>query len=243
MNACYLRNGKNNNSKRGALLIRQFHKIELTVNERSKADALHAQNILEMRDVKSPVDILKNESFANAVIAVAGNDEGNAVNTIRGEAFALRNGRPIIQWRKKPSNPTALHNNENFLKIYGYFPSATATFIEGAPSFLHRNLNVSLGLANRTRSQLHSLILNPKTAQTDAALIAACEPGAIVVITEPIAVNVLIPNVKRASWPVGASITDDEKNVIIPITPAGNDRKNTKIRVSKTATIFFKNFP
>jgi hypothetical protein len=258
MNACYLRNGKNNNSKRGALLIRQFHKIELTVNERSKADALHAQNILEMRDVKSPVDILKilksyktidlndhlkNESFANAVIAVAGNDEGDAVNTIRGEAFALRNGRPIIQWRKKPSNPTALHNNENFLKIYGYFPSATATFIEGAPSFLHRNLNVSLGLANGTRSQLHSLILNPKTAQTDAALIAACEPGAIVVITEPIAVNVLIPNVKRASWPVGATITDDEKNVIIPITPAGNDRKNTKIRVSKTATVFFKNFP
>jgi hypothetical protein len=239
-------------------LIRRFLKVELVVNERARGDPLHAQNILKMRDVSAPIDVVEilksyktidledsssNEAFSEAVIAVAGNEERDAINLIRGEAYAIRNGRPMIQWRKSPTNPTALHNNEQFLKLYGYYPSATATFIEGAPSFISRNLNVSLGLANGTRANLHSLILDPKTAVADAALIASCSPGKIVMITEPMAVNVLIPNSSLITWPIGATIVQDGENVIIPLTTSGNDRNKTKIQVAKKTYICFKNFP
>jgi hypothetical protein len=107
-----------------------FEKIELEVNQRSKDDPVHSEVIAGMRDVTrainlpaildlySRIDVTNpknNVGFEDAIIAVAGNDEGHAVNDVRGKDFALKHGKPIVKWRKQPSGKSRpLKNTPRF---------------------------------------------------------------------------------------------------------------------------------
>jgi hypothetical protein len=236
-----------------------FEKIELEVNQRSKDDPVHSEVIAGMRDVTrainlpailnlySRIDVTNpknNVGFEDAIIAVAGNDEGHAVNDVRGKDFALKHGKPIVKWRKQPSGKSRpLKNTPRFEELYENNASVIGTFIESAPCFLTRNLNVSLKLANGSRAALHSLILGSARIE-EAARIAACLPGETVWIEEPVAVNVVIPNTNVKHWPVGATIIVDGEKVVIPLTTTGNSRKHTKLRLPNLKdAIEFINFP
>jgi hypothetical protein len=165
------------------------------------------------------------------------NEERNAHNQMLARQMAKRNQVPLIAWRKTLAGTMATDLSHLELgSLYEHFPETTTYFIAGAPGILQDNLNVDLGLANGTPRTYHSIILNQLSSTQDQASIRNAQPGEVVFIQEPQAINVSLSNVNINSWPDNGSLSSAE--VLIPIVISGNN----SLEIGKRNKVRFKTF-
>jgi hypothetical protein len=139
-------------------------------------------------DTSSPADIKR---FRFAPFATSTNRRRRAINFAQAQSFAAERGVPLVVWRKRFN---AKHVNQDVLDGFADPSSAYyGHFVAGAPAQLVCNVVPHLCISNGTSAVMHSLTWHD--AQVGAAMrrrILAAPPGALIEVTTPDFVNVVI---------------------------------------------------
>ena len=190
----------------GVSLFNQAKLIRLTIQERCKEDEEHTAFIRRMgeglpvtdRDLKrfkklSDKDFKEDPSaWQFAVILVTTNRERADFNHIQAINYAKTHGEVVIRWpveivswKHKPSI-LFLKDAMKETILYHYF-------VRTAPGFLTENINPSIGLANGTGIQDHSLTFADRDIQNELEnTVSLSQAGDVVTFPhQPASINVL----------------------------------------------------
>jgi len=185
----------NENAKKashGGWLWRHFRMLQL--KEQCRANEPRQQRRIDiLRKGKMTAELIDDiailteeearEAFKDAVYIVKTNKERIAINTIRAAEFATQKGVPIVQWKNELGDQIVkLLNGDTLDELCNATPDLTATFVQGAPAMVLRNINPQCGLSNGSNCELVGLAgLRPD----DTAKIAAAGAGDVVNLDHP----------------------------------------------------------
>ena len=244
----------------GCELLQHFKMITFTEQYRSK-DPRHTASINQMRQTDnchgpishSILDTIKTLSksdlrptfdsngseipspWLTAPIVVTSNRERHEINLSQARRYGKTKGLPVLRWKKQLSVSDDIDEALSSI-LYENEPDLIGLFVEGAPAHLTANLNASSGLANGTPVVLHSVLL---AADDDLShyrsLVANAEPGEVVDIPVPYAVQVKIPSISVSQFNRKHKSLDSN-NVVIPLLNKADS--NNKITLEEQVVRF-----
>lgn len=187
----------------------------------------HLRNI----QLLSSLDAKKDHEWVTAPIVVMTNKERQEINAQQSFYFAKINNKPRYIWNIPVETLSDERDEDNELcqddynDLYDKNVGLKGFFVEGAPCYLTRNINRSVGLANGTSGILHSIVLDPEENKLDVMdRTVAQESNDIVLLYPPQYVCVRIPEANPLHF-VGK--TFKESDVVVPI-PLMAEEKSTK---------------
>jgi hypothetical protein len=247
----------------GTALFQQYKKIELVNQQRLQCDTeeelAHVHNIELLRKsedfpitkefissmkIFSPVDLLNDQKWFTAPIAVNGNEQRMAFNVSQACRFGRVKNHKLIRWKKRLVTKDMSADwfddfYESNLDLYDYF-------ICGAPAYLTWNLDPQLRLANGTSCVMHSLVFeNDQIREIVAREINNAAPGDIVTLDGdkiPVAINCDFDSrtITADNWPANCSLLTDK--VLVPIF-FGNATMKKKLPGKLGQFVHFNGFP
>jgi hypothetical protein len=163
--------------------------------------------------------------WLDATIVVPGNEQRYAINLSRAVAMATRTGQPVIAW-KLPLHPDsvgviesiALRHETTSKKLLEDENETTVFFVKGANAIVCENIATDLRIANGTRCIMHSILLNPSSAEFHWEKIRQVAPGDIYWLPDdatPLYLNVEFVNLSEDEW--NPLMTIVPGSVVIPM--------------------------
>jgi hypothetical protein len=240
----------------GAHLFSKFRIFDLTEQTRARGDKVQIETLRRMRDLtnKMPISIdllhslikhntLSKDDFAtpppaddpedtwsNAIMCVASNQERINLNAILAKRFAKERGVPVVVFsrevldhdKKSGGRLNLMIQSDEGLRnrFYALESEACGLFVSGAPCYISENVDPVNGLANGTPCFMHSLSFGESVSDIQLHAIedqiSLTPPGEVCFINNtPDYINVIIPTLKDAKWPVGATLVAG--HVVVPI--------------------------
>jgi hypothetical protein len=181
--------------------------------------------------------------FANATVAVSGNQERAAIVWQRVLQFAVQRGMPILVWRlplrEERFDATGLTDGER-QALWDTDVRLRAAFVPGAPAYLARNISrgcTRRGVCNGAAVLQHSLSFeDPAHADAIQRLAATARPGEVVWLPHiPLSVNVEV--LTAHDWPAGLSLTGPDQRPVIPIAAVHGDGISVTLPDGRTGTV------
>jgi hypothetical protein len=239
----------------GVDLVAKFQMITFTEQFRSD-DPNHTATINQIRSSNNPTpidatiidslkvlsaeDVANDDSWFTAPVVVCSNRERHALNISQAKRFAMKHGVPILRWKRELCNKDVLADLGNAYcdMLYSNEPELMGIFVYGAPAILNDNLNPTAGLANGTPLVLHSIVFSEDEDIAHwEALIDATQPGEIIDIPVPYAVNVSVPSIDPVIW-----LRDGHKSVVegIVVIPLTNKQSRTAVDLGDKNKVLYK---
>jgi hypothetical protein len=199
----------------GAELFARFHRVDVTIQMRSQ-DPVHTALLERLRDpgnYPTPLTaadimswnrysadlLLRDALFREATVVTSTNEEVCAFEEVLVLDLARRLGQVVFAWwnpmivagaaEEAPCDMSQLFYRTTRLKRLRQY------FVVGGPAYITSNLSTEKCIANGTPGVMQSLA-GPLTSPDGSSILqrdwSALEPGTIVEICQPLAINVLV---------------------------------------------------
>lgn len=237
----------------GRRLFQTFQLVPLDQQQRAAGDAAWTALITELRHRRTlsraalanlrPLRDSDAAEFANATVAVSGNQERAAIVWHRVRQFAAQRGMPVLAWplplREERVGSAGLTDRER-RALWDSDLRLRGAFVPGAPAYLARNISSGAtrrGICNGAAVLMHSLSFeDPAHADAVRRLAAAAQPGEVVWLPHlPLSVNVELT--AAHDWPADLSLVAAGERPVIPITAVPGDAVAVTLPDGRTGTV------
>jgi len=235
--------------RHGTEIFMLFERFHLTEQHRSE-DKEHSEYITHMSNggqmsmkqlnmyKQLTQEDCESKEWRYAPMLVATNRESVNITEKKAQMFATDKNTAVFKWKQraiwekgKPMDEDLLTKVENKDACFWQY------FVQGAEGFLLENINTSLGLANGTPIELHSLTFRTEEQLEEVQEKLKSNSAGMEIILDPIplAVNVKVKMTTKQKKKMSKrktqqlqflkelSISDDEEEIIIPLTTRTNE--------------------
>jgi hypothetical protein len=252
----------------GGQLFNSFQRISFNVPERSTDAVLNEKllffrtptvNAQPVRDsgILNLLTPLRNKDnsdpmWQDATIVVPGNEQRYAINMSRAVSYAWRTNQPVIAWKlplhsesKRTVNIIALSKGTTSQRLLEAENETTMYFVKGARAIVSDNIATDLRIANGTRCTMHSLLLNPATAEKHWSNIHLTEPGEVYWLPDddiPLFLNVEFKKLSADDWDPSMTIVPNAIVIPMPLCIEKYCKKAKTLDLASSNCRFFTHY-